>query len=51
MPEVEHFDKTLVFAHSVIDQNGAVQQFAYGRAFSQSVAHAWKASEQVYVVE
>ena len=51
MPKLNQFDETFALVNSVIDQNRAVQQFAYAGAFPGDATHAGKTGEQIYMVE
>lgn len=51
MANVKDFNEAFVFTDLVVDQNGAMDQFAHAGASSNDCAHARKASQQLNVVE
>lgn len=51
MPQVEDFQEASVFAHLVIDQNGAMREFSNSRPFADYTAHTGKTGQQFDVVQ
>jgi len=51
MAEMQDLHQPLLLMDSVVDQNWAVNQFAYPRPLASRVSRAWEPAEQFDVIE